>query len=390
MYPHQAQRLTQLLDEGALDAVIATAPENVFYITGFRSLNEAIFRTPQFAVFSRQGTALLVPAIDVATIVLDGIDVTHIVAFGGFRAQASAPLPPETKRVVDIMADRAPSPQDALARALEALGVHGGAIGLDETRIVPTAWQRITARLAAYKVVPAGDRLLTARRVKAPWEIECLSRALRVAEESLNAVIQTLAPGVTEREAVGVLNAEVAKHEATPIPALIAMDSRTAIPLPWPTDRALRRGDLLRMDVGCVFKGYHGTVARMAVMGEPNERQAKAHGAVLAGLQAAIAAVKPGVAARRIHAAAVEAVRAAGIAGYERSHVGHAIGLEPYERPKLSAHIDTALDLGEVLRIETPYYDLGWAGFNVKDTLLVTTAGAKLLNTSARELVTLD
>jgi len=212
MYPHQAERLTQLLDENAFDAVIATSPENIFYITGFRSLNEAVFHTPQFAVFSRQGTALVVPAVDVA-IVLDRIDVTHVVAFGGFRAQASEP-PPETKRVVDVMADRAPSPQDALARALEALGVRDGAIGLDETRIVPAAWQRITARLATYKVVLAGDRLLTARRVKAPLEIECLSRALRIAEESLNAVIQTLAPGVTEREAVGVFNAEVTKRGA--------------------------------------------------------------------------------------------------------------------------------------------------------------------------------
>jgi len=390
MYPHQAERLTRLLDGDALDAVVATSPANILYITGFRSLNEAVFQTPQFAVFSRQGTALLVPAVDVASIVLDGIDVTHVGAFGGFLAQASEPLPPETKRVVDIMAARAPSPQDALVRALEALGVRGGAIGLDETRLAPAAWQRITARLAAYKVVPAADRLLTSRRVKAPWEIECLARALRIAEEALNAVIQMLAPGVTEREVVGVFNAEVARREAAPVPALIAMGGRTAIPLPWPTDRPLRRGDLVRMDVGCVFKGYHGTVARMAVLGEPSERQETAHRAVLAGLQAAVAAVKPGAEARRIHAVAVEAVRAAGVAGYERYHVGHAIGLEPYERPKLSAHIDTALDLGEVLRLETPYYDLGWAGFNVKDTVLVTTAGTQVLNVSARELVALD
>jgi Xaa-Pro dipeptidase len=390
VYPHQAERLNNALERAEVDALVATSAENVAYVTGFRSLTEAVFHTQQYAVFSRRGTALVVPAIDPPTIIADAVDVDHIVCFGGFRAQVGEPTAPEIKRALDIMATRADTPAEALATALGALGVRDGTIGLDETCLTPERWQRIADRLSHSKVVPAGTHLLAARRVKSPYELECLGRALRITEEALNAVIQMLAPGVTEREAVMVFTTELVKREATPVPALIAMGDRTAIPAPWSTERALRRGDLVRMEVGCIFRGYHGTLARMAVMGEPSSRQETAYRAIQAGLEAAIAAIKPGLPACRVLEVAVEAARASGLPEYDRGHVGHGIGLEPYERPKLAIGIDTLLEPGEVLRVETPSYELGWAGLNVKDTLIVTATGARVLNSSTRNLVLLD
>jgi Xaa-Pro aminopeptidase len=390
MYPHQAERLTQTLDRAGLDALVATAPENVAYVTGFRSVTEAVFHTQQLAVFARGGTALVTPAIDPPSIVADGADANHVVCFGGFLAQFAEPASAEVRRVREILAARAASPADALARALDALGVTGGAVGVDETRLTPDGWKRITDRLGDLRVVNGAGLFLEARRVKAPWEIECLDRALRICEEALNEVIQMLKPGVTEREALRVWEAEVIKREAAPLPAVIATGSRAAIPAPWPTERALRPGDLVRFDVGCVYRGYCGTVARVAVMGEPGSRETAAFDAVQAGLEAAVRAVKPGVAAGRVHAAAVEAVRAGGLERYERIHVGHAIGLEPYERPKLSAGNETALEVGEVFRVEIPYFEIGALGLNVKDTVLVTTGGTRLMNRSHHGLVVLD
>jgi Xaa-Pro aminopeptidase len=112
--------------------------------------------------------------------------------------------------------------------------------------------------------------------------------------------------------------------------------------------------------------------------------------AVQAGLEAGVDAVKPGVTAGQIYDAVMTATRAAGLAHFARGHVGHAIGLEPYERPKLDAGKATTLEAGEVLRIEVPHLEIGWGGVALRDTVLVTTTGAHALNRSARGLVVLD
>jgi Xaa-Pro aminopeptidase len=199
-----------------------------------------------------------------------------------------------------------------------------------------------------------------------------------------------LKPGVTEREAAAVYQGEVLKRDAVLCPCSVAFGERTWISLPTPTDRALRMGDLARFDVGAVYKGYWSSVARTAVMGEPTERQALATEAVEAGLEAGVDGVKPGVPAGRIYETVMAATREAGLPGFQRGHVGHAIGLEPYERPKLDAATTTALEAGEVLRIEVPHLEIGWAGVALRDTVLVTTTGSRAINRSARGLVVLD
>jgi Xaa-Pro aminopeptidase len=390
VYPHQLDRVTATLEREGLGALVGTTAENVFYLTGFRSLNHGTFRSAQFAVWTPRGTGLVVPAIDVPHIIDDGIEVDHVMAFGGFVCSYADPLGPGEQRIRERTERRAPSPAHALAALLDALGVRDGRLGLDEGNLAPAAWERITGRLANFTVVPAAAALLTARRVKSPYEIECLGRALGIAEEALNAVLQMLEPGVTEHEAAATFHREVLRRDASLYPSSIAFGERTWIALPPPTERALKAGHLVKFDVGAIFKGYYSSIARTAVMGEPTPRQAAASEAVQAGLEAGIAAVKPGVPAGAIYDAVMTATRAAGLTDFQRGHVGHAIGLEPYERPKLDAGKETTLEAGEVLRIEVPHLEIGWGGVALRDTVLVTTTSGHALNRSARGLVVLD
>jgi Xaa-Pro dipeptidase len=390
VYPHQIDRLTATLEREGLAALVGTTAENVCYMTGFRGVNHGIFRTPQFALWTPRGSALVVPAVDVPQIMDDGMEVDHVVGFGGFVCSYAEALGPDAQRIRERTEPRAPSPGHALAQALEALGVREGRIGLDEGNLTPGLWERLTGHLASFTIVPAAAALSTARRVKSPYEIECLARALGIAEESLNVVLQLLKPGMTEREAAETYHHEVLRRDASVYPSAIAFGERTWIALPPPTDRALRAGDLVRFDVGAIFKGYYSSVARTAVMGEPNPRQLVAADAVQAGLEAGADAVKPGVAAGRIYDTVMLATRTAGLPDFQRGHVGHGIGLEPYERPKLDAGKATPLEAGEVLRIEVPHLEVGWGGVALRDTILVTTSGSRALNRSARGLIVLD
>jgi Xaa-Pro aminopeptidase len=390
VYPHQIERLTETVEREGLAALVATSAENVFYMTDFRGLNHAIFRAQQFALWTPRGVALVVPAVDVPHILSEGIAVDHIGAFGGFVCSYADGLSPDGQRVRELTERRQASPGQALVAALEALGARDGRIGLDESNLTPGAWERLTAQLGGFTVVPAARALLTARRVKSPYEIECLARSLGLAEEALNAVLQMLEPGVTEREAAAVYQREVLGRAASVPPPIVAFGERTSISLPPPTDRALRKGDLVRFDVGAIFKGYCSSVARTAVMGEPTERQALALEAVQAGLEAGVDVVKPGAPAGRVYDAVMEVTRKAGLPGFQRGHVGHAIGLEPYERPKLESGNATTLEAGEVLRIEVPHLEIGWGGVALRDTVLITTTGSRVLNRSVRGLVVLD
>jgi Xaa-Pro aminopeptidase len=390
VYPHQIDRLETTLEHEGLAALVATSGANVFYTTGFRGLDHEIVRAQRFAVWTSRGGALVVPAVDVPHLMADGIEVDHVSTFGGFVCSYADTLAPHEQAIRERTEHREPSPGHALARALEALGVGEGRIGLDESHLTPAVWERLVRHLRGFTIVPAASALLDARRVKSPYEIECLARSLGIAEEALNAVLQMLEPGVTEREAEAVYQGEVLKREATLYPCSITFGDRTWIALAPPTDRALKMGELVRFDVGAVYKGYCASLARTAVMGEPGERQVLAAEAVQAGLEAGIDRVKPGVPAGQVYEAAVAATREAGLPGFQRGHVGHAIGLEPYERPKLDAVTTTPLETGEVLRIEVPHLEIGWGGVALRDTVLVTTTGSRTLNRSVRGLVVLD
>jgi Xaa-Pro aminopeptidase len=391
MYPHQTDRLTTVLDREGLEALVASAPENIAYLTGFRSLSQSVYRrTPLFAVFSRHGSALVLPAIELPAAAASGVDAAHVFAYGDFFLDYEERSGDAGRRIRDWSARPFASAADALAAALEAVDVTRGAVGLDDGYLAFDAWHRAGERLAPLKVVAAGTYFTEARRVKGPYELECLQRSLHLCEEALNAVIQALHPGMTERDAATLYEKAVLERGGTSPLSIVAFGDRSAIPAPWPSDRALRTNDLVRLEVGASYAGYHASVARAALAGTALERPEAVHQAIQTGLEAAIDAIIPGARADRVFDVAVTATRAAGLPEYRRHHVGHGIGLEPYEPPMLMAGEDTELEAGMVVRVETPYYLVGWGGMNVMETVLVMQRGSRVLNRSARGLIVLD
>jgi Xaa-Pro dipeptidase len=363
----------------------------VFYLTGFTGLAQRLYRhLPVFAVFSRRGTALVVPGLEAATVASEPVEADVVRSYGGF-VYARGESPGETgRRIFDLTARDLATAEEALGAALDDLGLGPGAIGLDESHLAAPAWERAVERLRPRRVVPAAALWHAARRVKGPWEIECLDRALRITEEAVNAVIQALKPGVTEREAAALWEQEAGRRGARAFCSTILFGERAAFPAAPQSERALRARDLVRIDVAAVFKGYHADLGRTAVLGEPTPRQAAVHDALQRGLEAALDAVRPGARAADVFRAAVDAARAGGLPEFDRHHVGYGIGLEPFEPPLLAPGVEETLETGMVLRVETPYYEPGWGGFHLKDTVLVTRAGHHVMNRSVRGLVVLD
>ncbi|HEU4369301.1 MAG TPA: M24 family metallopeptidase, partial [Methylomirabilota bacterium] len=296
MYPHQAERLTAALESEGLDALVASTAANVAYVTGFWSLARAVQpATEIYAVVTRGGTALVVPTIDALAVVERDAQADHVVCHGRFH-YADAPAGGEAARRLRALAGGpAASAEDALATALAALGLGTGRVGLDDAALPAARVAALGRRLAGYALVSASGAFATARLVKGPYEIDCLHQALRLTEESLDAVLGLLQPGVTEREAATAFEHEATRRGAVPYRTVVAFAAGSAVPAPWPTERALRRGDLVRFDLGCAAKGYRSNVARMAVMGEPSGRQQVVFDALYAGMEEALGAIRPGI-----------------------------------------------------------------------------------------------
>jgi Xaa-Pro aminopeptidase len=391
MYPHQSERLTGALEGARLQALVATTAANIAYIAGVPSLLDGGHPgRGASAIFTGQGTTLVLPAAAAVSAVLEGTEVEHVVCYGSFSGALQDPADGVLRRLRSILDQRAVDLPEAIGMALDLLGVRSGRVGVDAAGLVASEWDRVNQRLAPFEVVNGADHLRAARRVKAPFEIECLQRALGIAEEALNEVIQSLARGTTEREAAGAYRAAVVKRDADPYRVLASMGERTSLPLAWPTDRALHPGELVCFDVGCVYRGYHARVVRTAVLGEPTREHDASYRALLASVEAALESMTPGRSASDVVTAAMGAARAQTPAHYEGDRVGHGIGLEACELPELALGERTVLEAGEVLQIGVCFHEVGAVGFAVSETALVALTGARVLNRSARGLITLD
>ncbi|HXU91731.1 MAG TPA: Xaa-Pro peptidase family protein [Methylomirabilota bacterium] len=390
MYPHQAERLDGVLGRLGVQAVIAASPANVAYITGFRRLScEREPALDVFAVYANGGTALVVPAVEIPALIVGDVVADHVIGHGRGHVDLADRADGTARRAADLIERAAPSAADGLAAALCVLGVADAAIGIDAAPLTETVARSIAARVESAKLEPASDALAEARTVKAPYEIECLQQALWCAEEAIDEVLGTLGSGGTERDAVLVYERALAQRGARATAARIAFGAHTALPVAAPGDRALRTGDLVRFDVGCALKGYHAAVARMAILGRPTSAQQRQYDAIEAGVDAALTAIRPGATAARVFAAVTSAVRGAGTPTFDCPDVGHAIGLDPAERPWLTAD-GPGLEAGIVLTVDLRWFELGAAGVQVKETVLVNRDGAAVMNRSHRGLVLLE
>lgn len=391
MYPHQSERLMAALESQEVAALVATTPANVAYLTGFRPVGPRLgVPGPVFAVFTRTGTALVVPATEAVTVAADRPDAGQVRCYGRFPYARPARPDERARQALELAHGAASSPEEALADVLRTLGAGEGPVGVDENGLTAPLWQRLVERLAPRRVVSAARALARARAVKAPWEIECLERGLGAAEEGANAVIQALKPGMSERDAVALAEETARRRGAEGAHAIILFGSHTGVPASAPSDRTLRRGDLVQLEVHCTWKGYHARVGRVAVMGEPTAEPQRVHEVLDRGLAAAISRMRPGASAGDVARAALDALRKAGLGEDELPAVGQGIGLEPQESPELEPGASVPLEMGMVLSLDLPWIEPGSTGMRLIETVLVTSRDHHVMNRSARGLVVLD
>ena len=380
-------RLEKLMQRDGLDAVIATCPENVTYLSGFWAMSQWVRRGPQAYVLLPKdgGEPCLIANSGLLDLVPDQDPwVKDIRRYGYFQidVDSSVELDAADKLQRQLFESEAyKGPVEALVQAMKEKGLTHGKIGLDEMGITPQYMDQLVSLMPEAKFIRSFSLFERVRSVKTAGEINLLRHAARITERSIDAALAIAKEGVTEREMLRALNSCLAENDGAPVVGCIGFGNRSAMINVQPSDRQLKRGDLIRFDVGGRYRHYRSDMSRGAALGEPDPKIAKYYRAVELGVLRAYDIVKPGLKVADLFKEVVETVRREGIPHFRRSHVGHGIGVDGYDPPNISEATNEVFEENMVVCVETPYYELGFAGLQVEDMLRVTSDGVESLMT---------
>lgn len=231
------------------------------------------------------------------------------------------------------------------------------------------------------KLSSADDLLMGFRCIKSPDEIECIRKAAQLTEVALEAIAPQVVPGKTERELSARFQIELLKAGADGkgFDCLVVSGPRAALQHAAPSDRQIQQGDTVLFDVGGTYQGYTADITRTFVVGQASEKIRSIYGVVREANQAAFDAVRPGILASDVDAAARSVIAEAGYGETFIHGTGHGLGLEVHEPPRIAAGSDVILQPGMVFTIEPGIYISGELGVRIEDDVVVTQDGVERL-----------
>ena len=392
------ERAYDIMQKYNLNGIVATMPENVTYLTDYWSLTHRLIKATQnYAVLSKEQNLepLIITSVGDMDLAADQEECwsENFATFGTFFVEQpeDVQLNATEERYARLLSavNAKTDPLTALIEGLQETGLTTGNIAIDEGNITPFAFQELKKRLPQINFIPGYQILREIRLIKTEVEVERLARASEIIESGIKSAQDVIRDGATEFEIWQTLFQKVIQEGALPSWPCVGVGTRgglsNVISAPYPVNT----GNLIRFDVGCTYKYYNSDCARTFVLGESSQKQGSYHQAICEGLKRALDKIRPGVMASDIFREAVSGVREAGIPHYRRHHVGHGIGIEPYEPPILTETSQDILEEGMVVNVETPYYEMGLGGIQLEDTILITNDGYRPLTTSTHDLIVL-
>jgi Xaa-Pro aminopeptidase len=349
----RADRVSRRVQDTGLHALLVTDLTNIRYLTGFTGSN---------------GLALVGP--DTRRFLTDFRYVERA------RHEVSA-------------FDVEPAPSDLAA----ALGEHwpgGGArLGFEDDHLTVRRHARLRDRLPdRVELVAAGGLVEAERAVKEPAELAAIRAAAALADEVYGWLAELGLVGRTEREVALALEHQmrVRGAEDPSFPSIVAAAENGALPHATPRDVAIPAGTLVTIDIGARLDGYCSDCTRTWATGELDDDLAEIYELVRSTQAAALEAVRPGPTGREVDAIARDPIAAAGHEEHFGHGLGHGVGLEVHEGPRLAKSDESRLVPGNVVTVEPGVYVPGRGGVRIEDLVALTEDGCEVISATSKEL----
>lgn len=357
-------RLTASLLNSNLDAVILNPGPTLKYLTGIN-----------FHLMERPVVLFVSPGKD-PVLVLPELELPKVDLF--------------PYKVQGIAYGENPSGwDDAFRKAVQALGLDAKRIGVEPRQLRLLEFRHVKAGAPEADFPDATDVLAELRLRKDKAEVDAMRRAVKIAQDALEAVIPQIKVGMTEREVASELVMQLLKHGSEsemPFAPIVSAGPNSANPHASPTDRKLQTGDLLVVDWGAAYDGYISDLTRTFAVGEVDEEYKMIHRIVQDANAAGRAAAKPGVPCADVDKAARDVIEKAGYGKFFTHRTGHGIGMEGHEAPYMRGDNMQVLEPGMAFTVEPGIYLLGRNGVRIEDNIVISESGAESLSDMPREI----
>lgn len=350
----RGERLAKLVAEKELDQLFVSELMNVRYLTGFAGTNGACL-----------------------------VGGEELIFFTDFRytERAKTEVSPEWERPE---AERELIPQ-IVARMK-------GRVGFEDARLSVRQLARLEAAASDdVEFIPAGDLVEQLRAVKEPDELKRIAAAAELSDGVYEWAIERGFVGRTERDVARAVEARIRELGAEPsFPPIVATTENGALPHAEPGEREIAAGELVVFDMGSLLDGYCSDCTRTYATGEIEDDSREVYELVLRAQQAALEAVRPAASGKEVDAVAREMIAEAGYGDRFGHGLGHGVGLEVHEAPRLAATSDDDLFEGNVVTVEPGVYMTGEFGVRIEDLVVVTADGHRNLSGLSKDLTVVD
>ncbi|WP_387691466.1 M24 family metallopeptidase [Photorhabdus sp. RM71S] len=385
------EKLSSLFKNNDLDIIIGSTKENCRYFGGFtpvvKTLNPYFGQSYVVLHKDEPEKVNIVHSIGEIDQVLDSFsNIGHVQPYGLFYREYDGKSGLTQDEIVLMEYSTVPktiiSATEALAILIKKLanGKNINKIGYDEDGLQSDIFVNIKSEFPRvfWEKISSGFRKV--RHFKTKNEIELLSLSARINESAIHHVVSNVTDGTSELDVAKWFNQSLVSQGALPSLTMIKA-GRHAVggQRKQKENLTLRSGDILWFDSDAVYEGYWSDIARVYAIEKVSPEILRRYEALRNGMLAAYSFIRPGVTGKQVFEHVMETVHKSGFREYRRHHVGHGIGLEPYEHPILSPHDNTIIEEGMVLSVETPYYEFGFGALHIEDPLIVGENGNEFL-----------
>ncbi len=262
-------------------------------------------------------------------------------------------------------------------------------VGFESAHLLHRDFQRLLSQGSRWQWRPQLNLVEDLRETKDEDEITLILEAGAIATNALARTFPSIHAGMTELEIAGVLEKALRDEgsEEAPFPPIVASGPRSALPHARASSRVVEKGDFLLIDFGAQHGGYCSDVTRTFVMGVPTAEQCDVFGVVRDANHIAAHSIRVGMTGAQADALARSYIEHCGHGEGFGHSLGHGIGLEVHEAPRLASTAKVVLRAGSVVTIEPGIYRPGWGGVRIEDDVHLSANGPQILTNFSRELL---
>ncbi|MBN2581289.1 MAG: aminopeptidase P family protein [Pirellulales bacterium] len=263
-----------------------------------------------------------------------------------------------------------------------------GRLGLEADSMTIGLEDKISDKLPEMALVPTTGLVEKQRLIKDKEEIELLRKAIRQAEKAFAVVRASIVPEMTEKQVANELEYQCRKFGAKQagFPSIVAVGSRSALPHATPDEHRIAEDGFVLIDWGACEGLYRSDLTRVLATDKISPKFTRIYKVVLEAQTKAIHAVRPGVLCQDVDAVARGVIARAGYGRRFTHNLGHGLGIQVHEAPRLAAKNQTVLKPGMVVTVEPGIYLPGWGGIRIEDDVLVTRSGHEVMTHAPKKL----